>query len=99
MSENLESVVKVKTQPPVLVLIMTNDDSVEEAVVSTEGGLTFCRTKSVREAIFTLMAVYYVADLEYTKAHFQCLGFLQETVLREQYVMAKSNKFKKFMAS
>ena len=85
-----------KQSAPKLIAISKEDLIVNMAIVC-DGVYILLETKETVEAMLVLLGIYYITDLEYPRVYAQVLGFLQQTVLLQQYEGHKTSGFIQFM--
>ena len=96
MDTDVESKLKTKEGTAPTLIILRGDDGLNGAYIIGDGVNIRCYGDCVMVYVLQLVAVYYIFDVDYPRAHAMFLGFLQQFVVNELFVRESSKKFKFF---
>ena len=79
------------------ILVIVENNSLHEAYILGDGCTIKCETGDFSDALILLLGTY-IFDLAYPRDYSQILGFLQQHVLKDPYILEKSADYKHFVA-
>lgn len=86
-----------KPESPPSLVIIENEGGVDSIYSVGDEAKIFLSTKEPMEALFLLLAWYYITDLEYPRCYSQLLGFCQQIVLKQPFHCQKTTSFVQFL--
>ena len=78
--------------PPNVVFFINEADEIQGGFVIVDTKYIACEP-SIKNTIITLLAAYYMFDLEYPQIYGQLLGFLQEKLLTLPFTFPKCSNY------
>ena len=84
--------------PPRIVMFLDGSKYADGYIVGDNCKIACKNLKSAGEIFITLLACYYCFDFSYPRIYSQLLGFLQQSVMHDQYHLEKSSDYKHFIA-
>ena len=74
------------------------DTQTDQFVIACQGHLIDCKSTEVVWALYYVLALYYILDIDYPEQHSNILGFAQRAGIGDKSKFASSSKFNQFWA-